>query len=97
MLFSRAGRDDADNFFAKIVLPVDVNNQQHGPSPAFNLSCANRMPALLLRLAIDAVRADQAALVLERQRRQFKRNSVALPLVPKILRLVPFVTHRVYT
>ena len=96
MLFSRAGRDDADDFFATIVLPIHVNNQEHGSSPGFNLSCADGMPALFFRPAIDAVRVDEAAFVLEHQRRQLKRDSIVLPLVPKVLRLIPFVTHRVY-
>jgi hypothetical protein len=34
MLFSRAGRDVADDFFVTIVLPIYVNNQQYGASPA---------------------------------------------------------------
>jgi hypothetical protein len=72
MLFSRAGRDDADDFFATIVLPVHVNNQQYCASPRFNLSCTYRMPALFFRLAVDAVRIDQAAFVLKHQRRQFE-------------------------
>jgi hypothetical protein len=54
------------------------------------------MPALFFRPAIDAVRVDEAAFVLEHQRRQLKRDSIVLPLVPKVLRLIPFVTHRVY-
>jgi hypothetical protein len=97
MLFSRAGRDDPDDFFATIVLPVHMNNQQHGSGPGFNPNCANRMPALFFRLAVDAVRLDEAAFVLEHQRRQFKRDSVVFPLVPKVLRFIPFVAHRVYT
>src|SRR5260370_1006710 len=55
------------------------------------------MPALFFRLAIDAVRVDEAAFVLEHQSRQFKRDSIVFPLVPKVLRFVPLVTHRVYT
>ena len=66
MLFSRAGRDDADGFFATIVLPVNVNNQQHDASSVFYLSCANRMPALFFRLALDAVSIDEAAFVFGR-------------------------------
>jgi len=65
MLFSRAGRDDADDFVAKVVLPVYVYNQQQGASPGFDLSCANRMPAFFFRLAIDAVAVNEAVFVLE--------------------------------
>jgi hypothetical protein len=97
MLLSRAGRDDADDFFATIVLPVCVNNQQHGASPGLYPGCANRMPALFLRPAVGAVRVYEAAFVLKHQCRQLKRDSIVSPLVSKILRFVPFVTHRVYT
>jgi len=65
MLFGRAGRDDADDFFATIILPIHVNNQQNGSSAGFYLNCANRMPALFFRLALDAVRVDDATFVLE--------------------------------
>jgi hypothetical protein len=97
MLLSRAGRDDADDFFATIVLPLRVNYQQHGTSPGFYPGCANRMPALFLRPAAGAVRVYEAAFVLKHQRRQLKRDSIVSPLVPKVFRFVPFVTHRVYT
>jgi len=33
MLFSRSGRDDADDFFATMVLPIYVNDQQHDTCP----------------------------------------------------------------
>jgi hypothetical protein len=49
-----------------------VNNRQNGTIPGFNPGYANRMPPLLLRLAVDAARLDKAVFVLERQRRQFK-------------------------
>jgi hypothetical protein len=62
-----------------------------------NLNCADRMPALFFRFAVDAVRIDEAALVLEDQRSQFKRDSVMLPLVAQVLRFIPLVAHRVYT
>jgi hypothetical protein len=72
MLFSRAGRDDADDFFATNVLPLHVNNQQHSASAGLYQCRANRMPSLLHGLVVDALRVDQAALVLKDQRRQFK-------------------------
>jgi hypothetical protein len=79
MLFRRAGRDavccpfrDAGDFFATTVLPIHVNNQQNGSSPGVNPSCADGMPALFFRFAVDAVRADEATLVVEHRRRQFK-------------------------
>ena len=41
MLFSQAGRDDTDDFFAKIVLPIHMNNQQHSVPTWLDLSQAN--------------------------------------------------------
>src|ERR1035438_10353561 len=74
-LFSRAGRDDTDDFFATIVLPIHMNNQQHGVDSRFNASRANRMPALFLRFPIKTV-PNEAVFVLESQRRQLKRYSI---------------------
>jgi len=41
-------------------------------STGFDPSCANRMPASFFRSAVDAVRVDEAAFVLEHLRRQLK-------------------------
>src|ERR1035438_9509469 len=97
MFFSRAGRDDADGFFAMTVLPVRMDNEQHDTGSRFNPSCTQRMPALFLCIPIDAVRIDQATFVIEGQRGYLKGDSVMFSLVPPILLLTPFVTHRVYT
>lgn len=77
-----------------MVLPVRMDNERHGTGLGFNLSCADRMPALFFRFAVDAARIDEAALVLEDQRRQFKRDSAVLP---QVLRFILLVAHRVYT
>jgi predicted DCC family thiol-disulfide oxidoreductase YuxK len=74
-----------------------MDNEQHDTGSRFNLNRTHRMPALFFCIPIDAVRIDQATFVLEDQRGQFKGNSVVFSLVPTILRLIPFVTHRVYT
>ncbi len=74
-----------------------MNNEQHGTSFWFNLNCTQRMPPLFFRVAIDAIRIDEATFVLEDQGGQFEGDSVMFSLVPPILRLIPFVTHRVYT
>jgi hypothetical protein len=80
-----------------MVLSVRVNNDQDGRGLRFNLSRAERMPALFIGFGVDAVGIDKAALVLEDQRRQFKRDSVVLALVLQVLRFIPLVTHCVYT
>jgi hypothetical protein len=64
MLFSPAGRDDADDFFAMIVLPVCVNNQQHDSGIGLNLSRADCVPAWFSRF-VYAVQAHEAAAVFE--------------------------------
>jgi hypothetical protein len=40
MVFSRAGRDGADDFFAIVVLTVRMNDEQNSASLGFNLSRA---------------------------------------------------------
>jgi hypothetical protein len=60
MLFSRAGRNDADNFFAILFLPVNVHNKQHGNTSKLIPNRANRVPTYLGCRRIDAVRNDQA-------------------------------------
>jgi hypothetical protein len=52
-----------------------VDNQQHGAGPGFDLGCAERVPALFLRFAVDAVLIHKASLVLKDQSRQLKRDS----------------------
>lgn len=47
MLFSRAGRDDADDFFAISLLPINVNYKQHGNIFSLILNCADCVPTLL--------------------------------------------------
>jgi len=63
MLFSPTGRDNADDFFAMIVLSVCVNNQQHDGDLCVNTRRADCMPALL-SFFVDAVPTYEAALVL---------------------------------
>jgi hypothetical protein len=92
MLFSRAGRDDADSFFAIMSLPVDVHHKRHGNNFQLVPNRANRVPMYLACCGIDAVRDDQAQLVLEDESGQLERDPVG-PLVSQILWLVPFVSH----
>jgi len=47
MLFSRAGRDDADDFFAISLLPKNVNHKQHGNTSCLILNRADCVPTLL--------------------------------------------------
>jgi hypothetical protein len=78
-------------------LPADVNHKQHGNNSRLITNRADRVPALLSRHSIDAVRYDQAELILEDESGQFERDSAMIPLVPQILRFVPFISHDVYT
>jgi hypothetical protein len=56
MLVGLSGRDDADDFFAMLRLPICVDNQQHGSGIGFQPNRSERMPALFSRFAVDAVR-----------------------------------------
>jgi hypothetical protein len=71
MLFSRAGRDDADDFFAMTVLPICVHYQEHGGNLGLHLSRANRMPPLFPYF-VHMVQAHETALVFEDQCRHFE-------------------------
>jgi hypothetical protein len=64
MLFGPAGRDNADDFFAMIVLSVCVNNQQYYGDLWRNTRRADCVPASL-SCFVYTVRTDKAALVLE--------------------------------
>ena len=57
MLFSPAGRDDADDFFAIDVLPIGVDNQQDGRSLRLEANFPKGVPPLFSRF-VDAIRAD---------------------------------------
>src|SRR5258708_8966066 len=54
MLFSPAGRDDADDFFAMTVLPICMYNQQHRNRIGLDVSGPDRMPTRLSSF-VDAV------------------------------------------
>ena len=75
MFFSRTGRDDPDDFFAMIVLPIRVNDQQHRSRAGRNSSRAECMPSFLPRPAVYAVCTDEAVFVFKDERGQFKRDS----------------------
>jgi hypothetical protein len=64
MLFGPAGRDNADDFFAMIVLSVCVNNQQHNGDLWLNTGRPDCVPASL-SCFVDMVHTDKAAFVLE--------------------------------
>jgi hypothetical protein len=74
-----------------------MNNNQHSSVASLNASRSESVPSLFSRLDIDAVRNDQAVLVLENERGQFERDPSMLLLVPKVFGFVPFVPHDVYT
>jgi hypothetical protein len=97
VLFSPAGTDDSNSLFAMIVLPANVNDQQHRRYVRSDANLPNRVRELLSRLAIDTVGSDETALVFENERGQFERDSIVVLLVPMNFRLVQFVSHRVYT
>jgi hypothetical protein len=63
MLFSFPGRDDADDFFAMMILSNYVYHQQHRPDSRFNTYCPDGMPAL--SSGIHPVPSNQTGLVLE--------------------------------
>jgi hypothetical protein len=63
-MFGPAGRDNADDFFAMIVLSVCVNNQQHYGHLGLNTSRADCVPASL-SCFVNAVQTNKAAVVLE--------------------------------
>jgi hypothetical protein len=60
-----------------------VDNQQHGAGPGLDPGCAERMPALFLRFAVDAVLIHKASLVLKDQSRQLKRDSAVFRWLPR--------------
>jgi hypothetical protein len=64
MIFGPAGRYDADDFFAMIVLSVYVNNQQHYGDLWLNTGRADCVPAPL-SCFVNAVQTNKAAVVLE--------------------------------
>ncbi len=96
MLFSPAGRDDADDFFAIDVLPISVDNQQNGRSLRLEANFPEGMPPLFSRF-VDAMRADETVFVFEDERRQLEGDAAMLALVSPIFGFVPFVAHNVYT
>jgi len=94
MLFSPAGRDDADNLFATDTLPIGVNNQHHS-SFWLDANFPKGVPPLFSRF-VDAVRADEAMFVFEDQGRCLEGDAAMLALVSPIFGFVPFVAHNVY-
>jgi hypothetical protein len=93
MLFSPAGRDDADNFFAIGSLSVNVNYSVNGKpaDPPYSV------PPRFARFSVDAVWDDEATLIGKHARGELKSDAAVLPLVQPVLPLVPFEPHRVYT
>ena len=63
-LMSFPRRDDADDFFAMIVLSVCVNNQQHNGDLWLNTRRADCVPSPLSRF-VPPVGTDKAAVVLK--------------------------------
>jgi hypothetical protein len=68
MPFSRAGRNDADDFFAIMFLPAHVQHKQHSNNSHLVPNLANHVPTYLSCCRIDGVPDDQAKLVLEDER-----------------------------
>src|SRR3981081_3746838 len=56
MLFSRAGRNDSDEFFAIMILPVHINNQQYYAKTAFDLVACQRYSFLFSSMRSAATR-----------------------------------------
>ena len=96
MLFSPAGRDDADDFFAIGLLPIGVDNQQDSCSPGREANSPEGVPALFSRF-VDAVGADEAVVVFEDERRQLEGDAAMQALISPVFGFVPFVAHNVYT
>ena len=70
MVFSFAGRDDADDFFAIAVLPLCMH-ERHSNDFSFDASRADRVPTLLAGF-IDPVPDDEAVQVFEHECGQFE-------------------------
>jgi len=70
MLFSPAGRDDADDLFAMVVLSIRVHHYQNG-GIGRNLNYPNCMPPLLSKF-VSNVRGYKTIPILERQCRKLK-------------------------
>ena len=68
---SFTGRDDADDFFAIVVLPVRVNDKQHGSFLNPCLDSPDRMPSLLATLIVP-VRINQTSFIIKDQGRIFE-------------------------
>src|SRR5215472_1684776 len=64
MLFRPAGRDDTDDFFTITVLPIGVDRHEHDDALRLDADFPNGVPPLF-SCFVKAVRADQAAFVLE--------------------------------
>lgn len=69
MLFSAAGRDDPDDFFAIVILPVRVHHHQYRAAARLNSNGSERMPALL-PVIVNSIHAHQAIGIFENKRRQ---------------------------
>jgi hypothetical protein len=61
-----------DDFFAMLILPVYVDDQQQDRNCWSWLSHPKGVPALLSRSIVDAIHVDKATLVFENQRRQIE-------------------------
>jgi len=71
MRTSLAGRDDADDFFAIIVLPVRVHYQENRWSRPCDMRHSKRMPALL-SAPVNAIQVDKTEIILKGQRCQLE-------------------------
>jgi hypothetical protein len=92
MLFSPAGRDDSDNFFAIGFLPVNVNHSVNGKPT----DSPYGVPPRFARFSVDAVWDDEETLIGKHARGELEPDAVVLSLVQPILLLVPFEAHRIY-
>jgi hypothetical protein len=71
ILASPAGRDNTDDLFTILLLPVCMNYEQNVSGPRLNRDSAECVPMLLAGL-IHAVQTDEPPLVLKDQRRQLE-------------------------
>jgi hypothetical protein len=75
MLLSRAGGDDADDFFAIVLLSIHMHKPSStATNPASKLSDSDSVPALFPRQGIAAFWIDKTVRIFKNQRRHGERK-----------------------
>jgi len=88
-LESFSGRDDADDFFAIVCLPVNMHYQQNWIQAGDLTNCVSAAFACL----VDSVLSYRQTWVRENSSRQFEIDTVFRKVCP-VLRRIPFELHR---